>query len=204
MAEYDVVLLVEQVLSAQDAAQVRGLHEAIEEPVTYHVLVPVEDSATQIESGMGALAGGEVLATPTMFLDPEDADQIRREVLDEARAAVRDSVAALEKAGGKAVGDIVSVDPIQALAKKVADVDAREAIILTRPHVVTDAQAVDACLAMAHEHRVIVEPACGASLVPVLRGDPVLGDARTVVVVACGGVSAGFEQLLEWRDRLAA
>ena len=61
MAEYDVVLLVEQVLSAQDAAQVRGLHEAIEEPVTYHVLVPVEDSATQIESGMGALAGGEVL-----------------------------------------------------------------------------------------------------------------------------------------------
>lgn len=138
MSEYDVVLLVEQVLSAQDAAQVRGLHEAIEEPVTYHVLVPVEDSATQIESGMGALAGGEVLATPTMFLDPEDADQIRREVLDEARAAVRDSVAALEKAGGKAVGDIVSVDPIQALAKKVADVDAREAIILTRPHVVTE------------------------------------------------------------------
>ena len=138
MAEYDVVLLVEQALSAQDAAQVRGLHESIDEPVTYHVLVPVEDSATQIESGMGALAGGEVLATPTMFLDPEDAEQIRHEVLDEARSAVRDSVAALEKAGGKAVGDIVSVDPIQALAKKVADVDAREAIILTRPHVVAE------------------------------------------------------------------
>ncbi|HEX2894085.1 MAG TPA: hypothetical protein VHO29_08800, partial [Marmoricola sp.] len=108
------------------------------EPVTYHVLVPVEDSATQIESGMGALAGGEVLATPTMFLDPEDVDQIRREVLEEARAAVRDSIAALQAAGGKAVGDIVSVDPIQALAKKVADVDAREAIILTRPHVVAE------------------------------------------------------------------
>ena len=30
------------------------------------------------------------------------------------------------------------VDPIQALAKKVADVDAREAIILTRPHVVSE------------------------------------------------------------------
>jgi len=138
MSEYDVVLLVEQALSAQDAAQVRGLHESIEEPVTYHVLVPVEDSATQIESGMGALAGGEVLATPTMFLEPEDVDEIRHELLDDARAAVRDSVAALEKAGGKAVGDIVSVDPIQALAKKVADVDAREAIILTRPHVVSE------------------------------------------------------------------
>ena len=138
MADYDVVLLVEQVLSAQDAVQVRGLHEEIEEPVTYHVLVPVEDSAAQIESGMGALAGGEVLATPTMFMDPEDIAEIRHDLLDAARATVRDSVANLERAGGKAVGDIVAVDPIQALAKKVTDVDAREAIILTRPHVVSE------------------------------------------------------------------
>ena len=138
MSDYDVVLLVEQALSPQDAAQVRGLHDSIEEPVTYHVLVPVEDSATQIESGMGALAGGEVLATPTVFMDPETVDELKHELLDAARAAVRDSVANLEKAGGSAVGDIVSVDPIQALAKKVADVDAREAIILTRPHVVSE------------------------------------------------------------------
>jgi hypothetical protein len=138
MADYDVVLLVEQALTAQDASQVRSLHEEIEEPVTYHVLVPVEDSAAQIESGMGALAGGEVLATPTMFMDAEDIEEIRNEVLEAARAAVRDSVAHLEAAGGTAVGDIVSVDPIQALAKKVGDVDAREAIILTRPHVVSE------------------------------------------------------------------
>jgi len=138
MSDYDVVLLVEQALSAQDATQVRSLHEAIDVPVTYHVLVPVEDSANQIESGMGALAGGEVLATPTMFMDPEDIDDIRHELLDAARSAVRDSVANLEQSGAKAVGDIVSVDPIQALAKKVADVDAREAIILTRPHVVSE------------------------------------------------------------------
>jgi hypothetical protein len=123
MSEYDVVLLVEQALSVQDAAQVRGLHEEI---------------ATRIEGGMGALAGGEVLATPTMFMDPDDLEEIRHEVLDAARAMVRDSVANLEKAGGKAVGDIVSVDPIEALAKKVSDVDAREAIILTRPHVVSE------------------------------------------------------------------
>jgi hypothetical protein len=138
MSEYDVVLLVEQTLSPQDAAQVRGLHEAIEEPVVYHVLVPVEDSAAQIESGMGALAGGEVLATPSMFMDPEDVEEVRHELLDAARATVRDSVANLEKVGGKAVGDLVSVDPIQALAKKVTEVDAREAIILTHPHVVSE------------------------------------------------------------------
>jgi len=138
MADYDVVLLVEQALTVQDAGQVRSLHEDIEEPVTYHMLVPVEDSAAQIESGMGALAGGEVLATPTMFMDADDIAEIRNDVLEAARTAVRDSVANLQAAGGKAAGDIVSVDPIQALAKKVADVDAREAIILTRPHVVSE------------------------------------------------------------------
>jgi hypothetical protein len=138
MTDYDVVLLVEQALSVQDAAQVRGLHDSIEEPVTYHVLVPVEDSATQIESGMGALAGGEVLATPTVYMDPDAIEDIKHELLDAARAAVRDSVAHLEAAGAKAVGDIVSVDPIEALAKKVGDVDAREAIILTRSHVVSE------------------------------------------------------------------
>ena len=138
MNDYDVVLLVEQALTPQDATQVRSLHESIEEPVTYHLLVPVEDSATQIESGMGALAGGEVLATPTSFMDPEDIDEVRQELLESARSAVRDSVAAIEQAGGKAEGDLVAVDPIEALAKKVADVDAREAIILTRPHVVSE------------------------------------------------------------------
>jgi hypothetical protein len=138
MSDYDVVLLVEQALSPQDAAQVRGLHEEIEETVIYHVLVPVEDSAAQIESGMGALAGGEVLAAPSVFMDAEDIEEVRHDLLEQARAIVRESVANLEKAGGKAVGDIVSIEPIHALANKVADVDAREAIILTRPHVVSE------------------------------------------------------------------
>ena len=68
----------------------------------------------------------------------DDIEEIRHELLDSARTGLKDSIAALEAAGGRAVGDIVSVDPIQALAKKVADVDAREAIILTRPHVVSE------------------------------------------------------------------
>ena len=32
---YDVVLLVEQALTAQDAAQVRSLHEGLDEPAGY-------------------------------------------------------------------------------------------------------------------------------------------------------------------------
>ena len=138
MSDYDVVLLVEQALTAQDARQVRSLHEEIEDPVLYHLLVPVEDSAARIEAGMGTLATGEVLSAPALLSDPESLKSLQDDLLEAARESVRSSVAAIEAAGGKAVGDLVSVDPIQGLAAKVTEVDAREAIILTRPHVVSE------------------------------------------------------------------
>jgi L-serine/L-threonine ammonia-lyase len=72
-----------------------------------------------------------------------------------------------------------------------------------RPLVVSDREAVEGSLALARELRVIAEPACGASVAALLRGDAVPRDAGTVVVVACGGVSASYEQLLEWQRTLA-
>jgi len=63
---YDVVLLVEQPLSAEDAAQVRSLHQDVEDPVRYHVLLPVEDAAARVESAMGSIAASEVLASPAV------------------------------------------------------------------------------------------------------------------------------------------
>ena len=48
MSEYDVVLLVEQAFTATDAADVRSLHEEIEDPVRYHVMLPVEDPSARV------------------------------------------------------------------------------------------------------------------------------------------------------------
>lgn len=135
---YNVVLLLEQPLSTQDAEQVRGLHEAIDEHVRYHLLLPVEDAAARVESAMGSLAASEVLASPALVMDENDLENIQHELLDNARRELATSIVRLERAGGDAVGDIVSVDPIDALAAKVDSVDGREAIILTRPHVVAE------------------------------------------------------------------
>jgi len=71
-----------------------------------------------------------------------------------------------------------------------------------RSVVVDDREAVEGCLALARELRLIVEPACGASLVPLLHDDAALGDARSVLVVVCGGVGTSYEQLLEWQRTL--
>ena len=135
---YDVVLLLEQTLSSPDAQQVRSLHEEVEDPVHYHVLLPVEDAAARVESAMGSIAASEVLASPALVMDSDNLQQVQRELLDQARADVTASVERLTRAGAQATGEIVSVDPIDALAAKVAEVGAAEAIILTRPHVVAE------------------------------------------------------------------
>lgn len=61
---------------------------------------------------------------------------------------------------------------------------------------VTDAQAVRACLQVADQHRMIVEPACGAAVAAVLsQASPVLSKTKNVLVILCGGVSASYDDL---------
>ena len=143
MSEYHVVLLVEQPFTATDAANVRSLHEAIEDPVRYHVMLPVEDASSRVETAMGSLATGEVLTTPAVVVDEADLEGLRRELLDTCRAGVDVTVRALEAAGGSATGEPVTNDPIRALVDKVAEYAASEVIILTRPHVVSEFFHVD-------------------------------------------------------------
>lgn len=136
--DYDVVLLIEQALSAQDAAQVHSLHEGLEQPVTYHVLLPLEDAAARIESAMGSLTAGDMLASPTMPMSEVDLEAVRKDCEERSDDELGQTLAALRKSGATALGQVVTDPPIDALAAKLAEVDGREAIILTRPHVVSE------------------------------------------------------------------
>ena len=140
---YDVVLLVEQALSTADATQVRSLHEGLDEPVAYHVILPMEDAAARIEASLGTLSGGELLGTPSLLVNEVDLDAVRKDCLDRATAELSDTLDALRTAGASAEGQVVDASPIEALKAKVAEVDGREAIILTRPHVVAEFFHVD-------------------------------------------------------------
>ena len=140
---YDVVLLVEQPLSRQDAVQVRDLHEDSPDPVRYHLLLPIEDAAARVESAMGALTTGDALVAAPMMLDQDEVARIQRDLLDQARADLASSLAALEKAGTTASGELVTAEPIEALVAKVQEVGAAEVIVLTRSHVVAEFFHVD-------------------------------------------------------------
>ncbi|MFT4085501.1 MAG: hypothetical protein QM638_23205 [Nocardioides sp.] len=137
---YDVVLLVEQPLTADDAGRIRSLHEAIDTQVVYHVLLPVEDAAAKIESAMGSLSSNEMLGAEP--IGSVDLEAVRAESSERATADLDSTLRALRSAGAIAHGQLVD-SPVEALRAKVAEVDGREAIVLTRPHVVAEFFHVD-------------------------------------------------------------
>ena len=135
---YDVVLLVEQALTPADAARVHSLHESVEDPVVYHVLRPLEDAAARIEASMGSLAAGEVIASPAMVMDDTDLAAIRRDAEARTKHELEMTLEALKASGATVDGAVITKPPVDALAAKVGEVGAAEAIILTRPHVVAE------------------------------------------------------------------
>lgn len=135
---YDVVLLLEQALTAADAAQVRSLHDQIEDPVVYHVLLPLEDAAARVEASLGTLGAGDMMGAPGLAMSEVDIEALRRECAQNSSADLAESLASLGAAGATARGTVSSLPPVDALAALVGEVDAREAIILTRSHVVAE------------------------------------------------------------------
>jgi L-serine/L-threonine ammonia-lyase len=65
------------------------------------------------------------------------------------------------------------------------------------PCVVSDREAIDACLRFADDHRLIVEPACGAALAVVYNAVEALRDATDVLLIVCGGAGVTYARLLE-------
>lgn len=71
--------------------------------------------------------------------------------------------------------------------------------------VVSDREAVEACLRFVEDHRLVVEPACGAALALAYRAAgsmPALNGCDDLLVVVCGGATAGIDQLRSWRETL--
>jgi L-serine/L-threonine ammonia-lyase len=68
-----------------------------------------------------------------------------------------------------------------------------------RSAVVSDRAAIDACHRFLDDHRLVVEPACGAALAVVYEELPEVEGFDSVLVIVCGGVTASVEQLNAWR-----
>ncbi|WEK28704.1 MAG: pyridoxal-phosphate dependent enzyme [Candidatus Pseudomonas phytovorans] len=83
-------------------------------------------------------------------------------------------------------------------AKRVAD----QALVCTQQHpvhshLVSDRAALQACEQFLLDHRVLVEPACGAALA-LAYAPGALAQYQDVLVVVCGGATATLEQIQAW------
>jgi L-serine/L-threonine ammonia-lyase len=68
-----------------------------------------------------------------------------------------------------------------------------------RSVVVSDAEAIEACVRFADEHRCLVEPACGASLALAYSRPESLVDFESIVIVVCGGIGVNLDKIQQWR-----
>ncbi len=63
------------------------------------------------------------------------------------------------------------------------------------PIVVTDDEAIKPCSQFMEDHRMLVEPACGAALSIVYNRHPALEEFKSVLVIVCGGISFSVKDL---------
>lgn len=135
---YDICLLIEQPLSHTDAQQIVALHETWTDPVHYHVLMPLDDAAAQIETALGTMAAGDAMAAVPLSVLEEDAERAHEQSVEITDHACSESVETLQSIGAHADFEIVAGDPVDRLARAVDERGSNEVIILTRAHLVAE------------------------------------------------------------------
>lgn len=111
-------------------------------------------------------------------------------------------------------GELVTLPSIDSIATSLGALQVSEtAIERSRNHqakslgtvttaICTDAEAVDACLQFARDHRMLVEPACGAALAVLYSPRLRQGVEGPIVVQVCGGSGVNLELLQQWKEQL--
>ena len=121
-------------------------------------------------------------------------------------------VIAVETAGAASLhaaiqaGELVTLPAISSIASSLgARRVAQQAFDWTRRHdirsvIVSDAQAVDACLRFADDLRTLVEPACGAALAVAYQHPQLLAEFKKPLIVVCGGIGVDLVKLQVWKN----
>lgn len=112
-------------------------------------------------------------------------------------------------------GELVTIYPTSMAKSLGASIAAAQTMVWNAQHtihslVVSDRAAVDAVASFASEHRMLVEPACGAALTTLYDksllasldgGEAIL--QGPLVAIACGGSMATPELLTQWQEQVA-
>ena len=126
-----IVVLTEVALDADDAARIVALHEG--ESLTYRVLIPTDAQRNLLVDVLDHLS----LLDLRKVVDDLRAHSAAGSATD-AESRLAGSLAALRGRGVRAEGATAPGDPLLALGETVSLYDAREVVVVTRPHAVED------------------------------------------------------------------
>ena len=187
--------LAQSLLGAEDAF----IHP-FDDPLLWegHASLVDEVAAAGVRPGgvLVAVGGGGLLAGVIQGL--------QRNGLAEVPVFAVETVGAASLNAALSAGERVTLPAITSIATSLgAKQVCQRAFDLARTHplsslVVGDAEAVEACVRFMDDHRLVVEPACGAALAPAYAAHPALAGVEDLLVVVCGGATATAAQLLAW------
>lgn len=102
----------------------------------------------------------------------------------------------------------VTLDKISSIATSLGATrvcDAAFDLLQSHPvftHTVSDRDAVRGCCRFLNDHRIVVEPACGAAISAVYDSAAALFDRNCILLIVCGGVASTADQLKKWQRDL--
>lgn len=116
--------------------------------------------------------------------------------------------AALDAGKPVSIGEITSIaKTLGALTVTQGVFDLKQGIQLSS-HVVSDKQAVEACINFADHHRMLVEPSCGAALaagysglLQELKENNFIKRKGPIVFIVCGGNIVTMANLMAWKKQ---
>lgn len=125
-----IVVLTEETLTAGDAAGLVDLYR--QTAPGFLVLVGSDPHRNLLADVLDHLSLLELREALNALRGRDEADR------PSAPAVLDGSVGALKAAGADAAGRLVDGDPVVALEAAVGEVEAREVVVVTRPHAVED------------------------------------------------------------------
>ncbi len=132
------------------------------------------------------------------------AEGLRRHGLDHVPIVAVETTGAASLRAAIDAGELVTLDAITSVATSLgARRVAARALQWAQERpvqsvVVSDAEALEACERFLADHRMLVEPACGASLALAYGPHGALAAFERVLVIACGGATATIDQIRHW------
>jgi L-serine/L-threonine ammonia-lyase len=133
---------------------------------------------------------------------------LRRNGLDRLPVIAVETEGAASFAAALAAGQPVTLPSITSIATSLGARQAMPRLLdLAREHeiasvIVSDKQAVQACTRFADATRVLVEPACGASIAALDAHPAMFERFKAPLIEVCGGLGVSLARLAQWRADL--